>query len=295
MTNLAVRTAITTGATNRAQPAIKAAGLPRQRSVTVHPAVPSRRGQPVDASVSTEELLRQRDHLPAEHPDRAKLRARAIEQNLPMAGHLARRYAGRGERMEDLTQVAAVALIDAVDRYDPGRRVPFAGFAIPSILGALKRHFRDTTWAIRVPRTTQELALRVPMATNEVSQRLGRAPTDADLADHLHVTVDDLMAAVGAWRNYRLQSLNTPAATTDGADLVDLIGGIDPGYARVDNRLSLQPVLAKLPPRERRIITMRVYGHMNQSQIAAEVGLSQMHVSRLLSQTLTRLRAAMLD
>ena len=215
--------------------------------MTVHPAVSSRRGQPVDTSVSTEELLRQRDRLPAGHPDRAKLRARAIEQNLPMAGHLARHYAGRGERIEDLAQVAAVALIDGVDRYDPGRQVPFAGFAIPSILGALKRHFRDTSWAIRVPRATQELALRVPMATNEVSQRLGRTPTDADLADHLHVTVDDITAAVGAWRNYRLQSLNTPAATTDSADRIDVIGDIDPGYARVDNRLSFSPFSRSFP------------------------------------------------
>lgn len=261
--------------------------------MTDQPAVPSRRGQPVEASVSTEELLCQRDRLPAEHPDRARLRARAIEQNLPMAGHLARRYAGRGERLEDLTQVAAVALIDAVDRYDPARQVPFAGFAIPSILGALKRHFRDTTWAIRVPRAVQELALQVPMATNEVSQRQGRTPTKAELADHLHVTVDDVMAAVGSWQNYHLQSLNTPAATTDSGDLIDLIGGTDPGYARVDDRLSLQPLLAKLPPRERRIITMRFQDHMNQSQIAVEVGVSQMHVSRLLSQTLAQLRAAM--
>jgi RNA polymerase sigma-B factor len=293
MTNLAVRTVIISGTTNRAQPATTAAGPPRQRSMTVHPAVHSHRGQPVDASVSTEELLCQRDRLPAEHPDRARLRARAIEQNLSMAGHLARRYAGRGERLEDLTQVAAVALINAVDRYDPGRQIPFAGFAIPSILGALKRHFRDTTWAIRVPRAAQELALRVPMASNEVSQRLGRTPTNADLADHLHVTVDDIMAAVGSLQNYHMQSLNTPAATTGSGDLIDLIGGIDPGYARIDDRLSLQPLLAKLPPRERRIITMRFHDHMNQSQIAAEVGLSQMHVSRLLSQTLARLRAAM--
>ena len=142
--------------------------------------------------MSTEELLCQRDRLPAEHPDRAKLRARAIETNLPMANRLARRYAGRGELLDDLAQVAAIALINAVDRYDPSRQVPFAGFAIPTILGALKRHFRDTTWAMRVPRPIQELARRVPAATDELGQQLGRTPTTAELADYLQVAVDDV-------------------------------------------------------------------------------------------------------
>jgi RNA polymerase sigma-B factor len=138
------------GAKDRAETSTSASGNRRQRSVTVHIGVPLR-SQPVDGLVSTEELLCQRDRLPAEHPDRGKLRARAIEQNLPMAGQLARRYAARGELLDDLAEVAAVALINAVDRYDPGRQVPFAGFATPSILGALKRHFRDRTWAMRVP------------------------------------------------------------------------------------------------------------------------------------------------
>ena len=146
--------------------------------MTVYAAVPSRRGYPIDASLSTEELLRRRDRLPAGHPDRARLRARAIEQNLPMAAHLARRYAARGERLDDPTQVAAVGLINAVDRYDPRRQIPFAAFAIPTILGGLKRHFRDTAWAMRVPRATQELALRVPMVTSWAALR----PTPTSLA-----------------------------------------------------------------------------------------------------------------
>jgi RNA polymerase sigma-B factor len=254
--------------------------------------VPTRRSQPADASVSTEELLYQRDLLPAEHPDRAKLRARAIEQNLAMAGQLARRYSGRGELLDDLAQVAAIALIDAVDRFDPSRGVPFAGFATPSILGALKRHFRDTAWAMRVPRSIQELALTVPTAAEELGQRRGRTPTTAELADYLQVTLDDVRAAVGAWQSYRLRSLNTPSPIT-GADLVDVIGGIDPRYAGIDDHLSLQPLFAELPLRERRILTMRFYDHMNQTQIAAEIGISQMHVSRLLRQTLAQLRAAM--
>jgi RNA polymerase sigma-B factor len=278
--------------TGHAEPRTRVAGHPRQRPTTVHSAVPSRRSQPVDASASTEELLWRRDRLPAEHPNRAKLRARAIEMNLPMASQLARRYAGRGELRDDLTQVAAVALINVVDRYDPNRQVPFAGFAVPSILGALKRHFRDTAWAMRVPRPMQELALKVPAVAEELGHQRGRTPTTAELADFLQVTVDDVLGAAGAWRNYRLPSLNMPHPDT-GADWVDVIGGVDPRYASIDDHVSLQSLVAELPLRERRILTLRFNHHMTQTQIAAEIGTSQMHVSRLLRQTLARLRAAM--
>jgi RNA polymerase sigma-B factor len=289
MTILIEPTMIIAGLMDRTEPAVSHL---RQRPPTINSAVPSRGSRPADSSVPTEELLCQRSHLPVEHPDRAKLRARAIEQNLPMAGRLAGRYAGKGERRDDLAQVAAVALINAVDRYDPSRQVPFAGFAIPCIIGALKRHFRDTAWAMRVPRSVQQLALRVPAAADELGQQRGRTPTTAELADHLQVTADDVQAAVGAWQNYRLPSLNTPHPDT-GSDFADVIGGIDPHYADIDDHLSLQPLVAELPLRERRILTMRFYEHMNQNQIATEIGVSQMHVSRLLRQTLARLRAAM--
>ena len=292
MTMLAAPTITITGTTDRAEPATPAAADLRQRAMSIHTSVPSRRSQPVDVLMSTEELLYRRDRLSAEDPDRAKLRDRVIEQNLPMARRLARRYAGRGELLDDLTQVAAVALINAVDRYDPTRQVPFAGFATPSILGALKRHFRDTTWAIRVPRQFQELALRMPSAADELAHRCGRTPTTAELADHLQVAVSDVRAAVRVRQSYRLPSLNEPNAIT-GVEVIDAVGGIDPRYAGIDDHLSLQPLFAELPLRERRILTMRFYDHMNQTQIAAEIGISQMHVSRLLRQTLTRLRAAM--
>lgn len=262
--------------------------LPTQ-APTGRTAIRSRPSQPDDASVSTEELLRQLVRLPGEHPHRARLRTRAIEQNLPMASRLARRYAKRGELVDDLAQVAAVALINAVDRYDPTREVPFAGFAVPSILGALKRHFRDTTWAIRVPRSIQDLALRVPAAANELTHHHGRTPTTTELADHLQVAVGSVRAAVGAWQSYRLPSLNMPSAI-NGVDVIDVLGDVDPRYARVDDHLALQSLIATLPRRERRILSMRFYEHMSQSQIAAEIGVSQMQVSRLLKQTLARLR-----
>lgn len=280
-------------ATYPADPTTPVASHPGQRSTTVHTVASPHRNPPVDAPATTEQLLRQRDDLPADHPDRAKLRARVIGENLPMANRLARRYAGRGELLDDLAQVAALALIKAVDGYDPSRQTPFAGYAGPSILGALKRHFRDTAWGMQVPRSIQELARDVATATGELSQQRGRLPTPAELADHLHVNVDDLLAAISASQAYHLASLNAPYPGTSGADLIDLIGGIDPRYASVDDHLSLRPLFAALPLRERRILTMRFYNQMSQTRIAAEVGLSQMHVSRLLRQSLARLRAGM--
>jgi RNA polymerase sigma-B factor len=293
MSTLVEQVMIPATATDRIEPATPATGHPRQRSTTLHTAVPPRRSPPVDSSASTEELLRERDRLPNAHPDSAVLRARAIEMNLPMARRLARRYAGRGELLDDLAQVAAVALINAVDRYEPSRQVPFAGFATPSILGALKRHFRDTAWAMRVPRPIQELALRLPAAADELGQQQGRSPTTVELAARLEVRIDDVLAAVGAWQRYRLPSLNTPHPDTR-TDLIDVIGDMDQGYADLDNQLSLQPLIVELPSLERQILTMRFYEHMSQSQIAAEIGVSQMQVSRVLRRALTRLRAAML-
>jgi RNA polymerase sigma-B factor len=258
-------------------------------------AVAASRRLPANAA-TTEQLLRQRDDLPAGHPDRAELRARVIERNLPLAHRLARRYTGRGELLDDLTQVAALALIKAVDGYDPNRRSLFASYAAPSILGALKRHFRDTTWGVRVARRTQELAGDMAAATDELSQRWGRSPTPAELADHLRVSAADVLVAIRASRAHQIASLNAPYSGTGGADLIELIGGIDPRYTGVDDHLSpplLRPLFAALPSRERRILTLRFFGELSQSQIAAEVGLSQMHVSRLLKQSLSQLRAAM--
>ncbi|MGN9907524.1 SigB/SigF/SigG family RNA polymerase sigma factor [Phytohabitans sp. LJ34] len=288
MTTLA-EPALTIPAAAILEPATPATRHPGQRTTTAS----GRRGEPDDAQVSTERLLHQRDCLPAGHPGRGRLRARAIEQNLPLANRLARRYAGRGELVDDLAQVAALALIKSVDSYDPGRDVPFAAYAVPTILGALKRHFRDTAWAIRVPRPIQELAQDVPAATGRLSHEHRRTPTPTELADHLDVSVDQLRAAVGAWHVYRLTSLNAPPAKGIDADRIDLIGGTDPGYAHVDDYLTLRPLVAALPARQQRILVMRFYDHMTQTQIADEIGLSQMHVSRLLKRTLAQLRTAM--
>jgi RNA polymerase sigma-B factor len=250
-----------------------------------------------DLTSTTDDLLRQRSRLPVDHPDRERLRTRVIEANLPLARHLARRYAGRGELLDDLYQVASLALIRVVDRYDPARETAFSSYAIPSILGEIKRHFRDSTRGLRIPRGTQDLSRLVATATSDLSQQLGHSPTTAELARHLHVTVDDVVAAITAARDSYLTSLTASSPASDNADpldLTDLIGGIDPHYARVDDNLVLRPLLALLSVRDRRILAMRFYANMTQVQIAAEVGLSQMHVSRLLTQSLTRLRTTML-
>jgi RNA polymerase sigma-B factor len=246
-----------------------------------------------DATGTREQLLRRLAALTCDDPGRARLRARIIESNLPMAGRLAGRYAGRGEPYDDLAQVAALALVRAVDGFDVDRGVPFSGYAVPTILGALRRHFRDSTWAMRVPRRAQELNSRMRAVTGELTQRQGHHPSAAELADHLELGVDEILAAVTASQAYRLVSLNAPHHGADDLGAIDLIGAVDPGFARVDDRLALRLLLATLPRRERRILTMRFYRGMTQKRIANEVGLSQMHVSRLLKQSLAQLRTGM--
>jgi RNA polymerase sigma-B factor len=265
----------------------------RHAGPTPRTSQPTPRGEPLGDS---ERLLRQRDALPSGHPDRVTLRTRVIEKNLPLANSLARRYAGRGEPIEDLRQVAALALVKAVDGYESDRQIPFIGYAVPTILGAIKRHFRDTTWGLRVPRWVQELDQEATVTADELSQRWGRRPTNVELADHLCVSLDDLTITLAARQAYHLVSLNTPAGDSDTFDypeLVNQLGGLDPGFADVEDRLALLPVLAALPQRERRILVLRYYYRMTQARIALEVGLSQMHVSRLLRQSFAKLRSSL--
>jgi RNA polymerase sigma-B factor len=254
-----------------------------------------RRASPCPAPTdTTEDLLRARGRLRPGHPERDILRGRAIENNLPLAKALARRYAGRGERVEDLLQVAALALVKAVDGYDPDRTSAFVGYAVPTILGALKRHFRDSAWGMRVPRSSQELLLDLQTATAHLTQMCGRPPTSAELAARLGVDIGVLLEALKVAQVYRLASLNTPVAGDDSCELVDVIGAADPRYADVDDQLTLAPLVAALPLRERRIVTMRYYGGMTQARIGAEIGISQMHVSRLLRKALIQLRVGLL-
>jgi RNA polymerase sigma-B factor len=294
MTVLATPTSIT-GTRLTAEPARRpASGQAPSRTTGVGADLTSAEHRPGDPPVATEQLLSARRRLPVGHPDRNVLRARAITDNLPLADRLAWRYAGRGERFDDLRQVAALALVTAVDGYDPDRSTPFVGYAVPTIIGALKRHFRDTAWSMRVPRSTQELLLDIRAAVSHLTQLRGRSPTSVELADHLRVNIDVLRAAVTAAQVYRPPSLNETVGGHDGAELVDQVGAVDPHYAFVDDHLALRSLVAALTPRQRRILTLRFYEEMTQARIAAEIGVTQMHVRRLLRQALAQLRVGLL-
>jgi RNA polymerase sigma-B factor len=245
---------------------------------------------------SATDLLRAMTALPAHHPSRAALRDRAIEAWLPLAQHLAHRYSGRGEPTDDLIQTAAIGLIKAVDKYDPGRGVDFAGYAIPTIIGELKRHFRDRTWDIRVPRRLQELRLSISEANSILLQTLGRSPTVADIAAHLALTEEEVLEGLEGARAYNAVSLSTPTGDGErGTELGDMIGAEDGEYELAELRVALGPALASLDEREQRILTLRFYGNLTQSQIAEQIGVSQMHVSRLLARALGKLRGRLAE
>jgi RNA polymerase sigma-B factor len=252
-------------------------------------------GYPV-GGVRVEELLQRRARLPVGDPRRAELRACAIEAALPMARRLAARYRGRGEPLDDLRQVAALALVKAVDGYEPGREAAFSSYARPTILGALRRHFRDTTWRVRVTRGIQELAITLAPATADLAQQLGRWPTLPELAGRLDAAEADVATAIDAWQAHHPDSLDAPATTSEGRQrpVVETIGAVDARFDTVTDLHSLRPLLAALPVRQRRILALRYLGDMTQAEIAVEVGVSQMQVSRLLARVLSELRAAML-
>ncbi|RLP86446.1 MULTISPECIES: RNA polymerase sigma factor SigF [unclassified Micromonospora] len=234
--------------------------------------------------------------LPADDPSRPALRDRAIEAWLPLATHLARRYSGRGEPTGDLTQTAALGLIKAVDKFDPSRGVDFAGYAIPTIVGELKRHFRDRTWDIRVPRRLQEMRLAISDANSTLLQTLGRSPTVADIAAHLGLTEEQVLEGLEGARAYNAVSLSTPIGDGErGTELGEMLGGEDSQFALAELRVALGPALATLDEREQKILTLRFYGNQTQSEIADQVGVSQMHVSRLLARALAKLRTQLVD
>jgi RNA polymerase sigma-B factor len=237
------------------------------------------------------ELLVDLSSLPAAHPARARLRDRAIEAWLPLARHLAQRYSGRGEPTDDLVQTATVGLIKAVDKFDPERGVDFAGYAIPTIIGEIKRHFRDRTWSVRVPRRLQELRLAITEANSTLSHNLGRSPTVADVAAHLGVSEEDVLEGLEGARAYTATSLSTPVGADGGTELGETLGSEDSEFELAETRVALGPALKVLDEREQRILTLRFYGNLTQSQIAEQVGISQMHVSRLLGRALGKLRA----
>ncbi len=227
---------------------------------------------------------------------RARARDELVTIHLPLVHYLARRFRDRGEPLEDLVQVGTIGLIKAVDRFDPERGVEFSTYATPTIVGEIKRHFRDKGWAIRVPRRLQELRISIGRATAELSQKSGRSPTVSELAAHIGVSEDEIIEGIEGALAYSTSSLDAQVGGDDDSPmLADRLGAEDPDLAGVEYRESLKPLLAALPARERRILVLRFFHGMTQSQIAAEVGISQMHVSRLLAKSLTHLREGLAD
>jgi RNA polymerase sigma-B factor len=227
-----------------------------------------------------------------DEPARAALdpeaREELITENLGLAQQLARRFLHRGEPLEDLVQVASVALVKSVDRFDPGRGVDFPAFATRTIIGELKRHFRDKGWAVRASRRVQELYLELGHATSSLVQQLGRSPTVAELAEATGASEEAVLEAIEAGQGYRAASIDATESEDD--PLAARLGSNDANYDSVEDRVVLGPALATLPPREQSILRMRFVEGLTQSEIAVAVGVSQMHVSRLLSSSLEKLR-----
>ncbi|WP_431971655.1 RNA polymerase sigma factor SigF [Nocardia sp. bgisy134] len=224
----------------------------------------------------------------AEH---AAVRAELIGRCIPLADHIARKFSGRGEPFDDLTQVARVGLVHAVDRFDISRGSNFLSFAVPTIMGEVRRYFRDNTWAMRVPRRVKETHLRIGSAIDTLSQTLGRSPTAKEIAAELDVDPDEVTQAVIAGNAYQPSSIDAAALGRDTeASLLDTLGEEESQFDRVEEYVAIRPLLAGLPERERRILTMRFFESMTQTQIAKQMGISQMHVSRILAKTLARLR-----
>jgi RNA polymerase sigma-B factor len=219
-----------------------------------------------------------------------ELRNRLIEDHMRLAEFLARRFAHRGESLDDLRQVALVGLLKAVERFEPDRGLQFSSFAAPTIVGELKRHFRDRGWAVRVPRRVQELHLQLDRTVATLSQELGRSPTTAEIAERAGVLEEDVLESMEASSLYRLSSIDAGRPDDEGGSgPAQRLGQTDPEMAAVENRLTVSELLSYLPERERNIVYLRFFEGLTQAEIAQQIGISQMHVSRLLVRSLETL------
>lgn len=230
---------------------------------------------------------------PLGDPERAELRERLVLGYLPVVRNVARRYSGRGEPFDDLVQAGCLGLLSAIERFDPRQGHHFLSFAVPTITGEIRHHFRDKTWVMRVPRRVKELQAPINAAVVELSSQLERAPRPSEIASHLRIPVTEVIDSLHSAQAYRPGSLDTPLYKDGGeASLVDTLGQVDPRFELFVASHALAPHLAALPARERDIVIMRFYQDMTQTQIARRIGVSQMHISRILTATLTTLREA---
>ncbi len=234
-------------------------------------------------------LFKELADLPVGSARRAEVRAELVSGYLPVARHIARRFTGRGEPEEDLVQAGTLGLIGAVDRFDPERGLDFLSFAVPTITGEIRRHFRDHAWSMHVPRRLKDVQTTINAAVGPLAQELGRAPRPSEIAARLDLPVEDVLDGLSAQHAYRNDSLDRIAGEA-ATPLSERLGSPDHDLEIVEFREALAPLVARLPDRERTILILRFFGNRTQSQIAEVVGVSQMHVSRLLDRTLRQLR-----
>jgi len=260
-------------------PAVVASGVPAARD-------------PHDLHGRTAELFTQMQESDDEER-RSFLRGQLVELHLPLAEYLARRFGNRGEPHEDLVQVATIGLIKAIDRFDLERGVAFSTYATPTIVGEIKRHFRDRGWTIRVPRRLQEIQAVINAAVSDLGQELGRSPTVAELARRVGVSEEEILEGLESANAYSPLSLDAPDPSGEVGAVIEQLGDYDDALDAVVDRETVKPLLDQLDARAKRILLLRFFRNMTQSQIAEELGISQMHVSRLLSRTLADLRKAL--
>ncbi|MEU0203910.1 MULTISPECIES: RNA polymerase sigma factor SigF [unclassified Streptomyces] len=245
----------------------------------------------VDARALSKTLFERLESLEEGTREYSYVRNTLVELNLALVKFAASRFRSRSEPMEDIIQVGTIGLIKAIDRFELSRGVEFPTFAMPTIIGEIKRFFRDTSWSVRVPRRLQELRLDLAKAGDELAQKLDRAPTVHELAERLGISNDEVVEGMAASNAYTASSLDAQPEEDDSEGaLADRIGYEDHGLEGIEYVESLKPLIAELPPRDRKILSLRFVAGMTQSEIGEELGISQMHVSRLLSRTLVRLR-----
>ncbi|GAB2883916.1 RNA polymerase sigma factor SigF [Nocardioides pacificus] len=282
-------------------PAAGIPGTPTDEQPVLDPQVHRPNDRPTDQLTgieltrrrSADYFIQMREAEP-DSPARSAARDGLVHLHLPLVEHCARRFRNRGEPFEDLVQVGTIGLLKSIDRFDSDRGVEFSTYATPTIIGEIKRYFRDKGWAIRVPRRLQELRMQISAATAELTQSLGRSPTPSELAERVGCTVEEIIEGLESSNAYSTLSLDATDSSEDGAaTMLDAIGIDDAGLEHVEIRESIKPLLDRLEPREKKILLLRFFKNMTQSQIAVEIGVSQMHVSRLLNRTLEQLRTSL--
>ncbi|MFF3452544.1 RNA polymerase sigma factor SigF [Streptomyces sp. NPDC002667] len=277
----ATATAVTTAATPD----------PASAPAPVQEVAPERR-RGADTRALTQVLFGELKVLDPGTPEHNRVRGALIEANLPLVRYAAARFRSRNEPMEDVVQVGTIGLINAIDRFDPDRGVQFPTFAMPTVVGEIKRYFRDNVRTVHVPRRLHELWVQVNSATEDLTTAFGRSPTTAEIAERLRITEEEVLSCIEAGRSYHATSLEAAQEGDGLPGLLDRLGYEDPALDGVEHRDLVRHLLVQLPEREQRILLLRYYSNLTQSQISAELGVSQMHVSRLLARSFARLRSA---